>query len=218
MMNIAFLGDSITYGYDLKDKRKKYSSLVSDALCMVEENYGITGTLMAKAGLNRDNDNAFVTRIPLIADADIAVVFGGTNDYFWSDAPIKGEGDSYFSSALKTIIEYVKKHRQGRITLFVTPYPHNGIGNYYGGEHWRDSSRHNTDEKNINGHTLLDYVEAIEEICIENEMPYLNLHKDFAFDWHLHTTDGCHPNEEGHKLLAEIIINKIEELMKDREN
>lgn len=212
-MKIAFLGDSITCGYALEDKSKKYSTLVSDALDMTEKNYGITGTLIAKAGLNRDNDHAFVTRISLIDNADIAVVFGGTNDYFWSDAPIKGEDDSYFSHALETIVDHIKTHRKGKLTLFVTPYPHNGIGNFDGGEHWCDASRHNTEERNRNGHVLRDYVDEIARICIRNEIPYLNLHRDFMFDWRIHTLDGCHPNENGHKLIAEKIVNELKTLM-----
>ena len=217
-MKIAFLGDSITFGYDLDDKGKKYSTLVCNALGRVEENFGITGTLMAKAGLNREDDLAFVTRISLIDDAEIAVVFGGTNDYFWSDQPINGNDDRYFSHALETIIEHIKNNRKGKMTLFVTPYPHNGIGNFYGGERWNTSSCHDTDEKNFNGHCLPDYVEAIENACFKNQIPCLNLHKDFEFDWRIHTTDGCHPNEEGHKLLAAKILDRIENLMKNERN
>ena len=212
-MNIAFLGDSITYGYGLEDKNKKYSTLISNTFGMTEKNYGITGTLVAKAGLNRENGDAFVTRVHLINSADIAVIFGGTNDYFWSDKPIKGDDDGYFSHALETMITHIKKHRQDKITLFVTPYSHNGIGNFYKGENWKASSRHNTSAKNFNGHILLDYVNAIEEACSKNSIPCLNLHENFAFDWRLHTIDGCHPNEEGHKILADTIAEKIKFLM-----
>jgi len=38
------------------------------------ENHGITGTLIAKAGLIGDDGDAFITRINLINNADIAVV------------------------------------------------------------------------------------------------------------------------------------------------
>ena len=214
-MTLAFLGDSITFGYDLEDKSKKYSTLASEALGMTEENYGITGTLIAKAGLNRENDDAFVTRIPLIDRADIAVIFGGTNDYFWSDAPIRGEGDEFFAHALETMIGHIQATRGRKLTLFVTPYPHNGIGNFVGGEFFKDSSRHDTDTKNFNGHILQDYVDAIEAACQKHSIPCLNLHKDFPFDWRLHTTDGCHPNEEGHKLIAEAVVKKIKALLED---
>ena len=212
-MTIAFLGDSITYGYALDDKRKKYSTLVSQSLGMKEENFGITGTLIAKAGLNLENEDAFVTRISLIDHADIAVIFGGTNDYFWSDSPIYGNDDRYFSHALNTIAAHIQKCRPGKITLFVTPYPHNGIGNFFGGVHWRDASRHNTTEQNFNGQVLQDYVQALEDVCVQNQLPLLNLHKDFAFDWRIHTLDGCHPNEDGHKLLAAAIVKKLEALL-----
>ena len=213
-MTIAFLGDSITLGYALEDKSKRYATLVSQRLGMEEENYGITGTLVAKAGLNTDDGKDFLTRASLIDGADVAVVFGGTNDYFWSDKPIYGEGDCFFATALKKIIDRVKEKREGKITLFVTPYPHEGIGNYLGGEHWRtNKSRHLTSEKNFNGQTLKDYVDVTERLCAENGIPCLNLHKDFDFKWQEHTVDGCHPNDVGHVLLADAITEKLKELI-----
>lgn len=213
-MSIAFLGDSITFGWGLDDKSKKYSTLVCQRLNMEEENYGITGTLLAKAGLNNEDEKDFVSRSYLIDNADIAVIFGGTNDYFWSDKVIEGNDDSYFAHALNTIINRIKEKRVGKITLFVTPYPHNGIGNYEGGEYWKASNRHDTDSKNFNGHVLKDYSDAIVKACEENGIEYLNLHKDFEFDWRKHTMDGCHPNEEGHILLANAVAKKIKSLIK----
>lgn len=214
MKTIAFLGDSITYGYDLPDKSKRYSTLLAQRLGLTEENYGITGTLMTKSGLNAFDKKDFVSRMPLIGHADIAVIFGGTNDYFWSDKPIHGkQDDSYFEHAIDTICTYVKSVRSERITLFVTPYPHNGIGNYFGGETWKDSSRHDTSAVNFNGHTLSEYAMVIEEACQSYGLPCLNLHKAFDFDWKQHTTDGCHPNEAGHRLLMRAIEGRLEELI-----
>ena len=212
-MKIAFLGDSITYGYALDDKSFKYSTLVAAQLGMEEENYGITGTLVAKAGLNNENDNAFVDRAHLIDSADVAVIFGGTNDYFWSDKPIEGPDDSYFAHALGTIIDRVKDKRAGKITLFVTPYPHNGIGNFLGGEKWNTSSRHDTDAQNYCGHTLPEYSATIVKLCEKHGVDYLDLHENFPFDWRAHTVDGCHPNPVGHKLLADAIAKKLRELI-----
>ena len=212
-MKIAFLGDSITFGYALKDTTKRYSTIVANALGMEEENYGITGTLMAKAGLNTEDGKDFVSRLPLIFSADVAVIFGGTNDYFWSDKTIDGTGDEYFKHALTTIAEGVKKYRNGKPTLFVTPYPHHGHGNALGGDWWRHAFEHDTSAVNFNGHTLQDYVNAIEEVCQEEGLYVLNLHKDFPFDWKKHTIDGCHPNETGHQLIADTIVKKLKELL-----
>ena len=211
---VAFLGDSITFGYALDNKENKYSTVVCSELNVTEQNYGITGTLMAKAGLNQTDEKDFLSRAHLIDEADVAVIFGGTNDYFWSDKPIKGEGDGYFEHAVSSLIEHVKEKRAGKLTLFVTPYPHNGIGNYLGGEDWRKaSSRHDTDALNFNGHTLGDYVEVIDRLCKENDIPCLNLFEDFGFSWREHTSDGCHPNEEGHKIIAAAVRKKLEELL-----
>ena len=214
---VAFLGDSITLGYALENREKRYATLVSQRLDMEEQNFGITGTLVAKAGLNTDDGKDFLSRAELIDDADVAVIFGGTNDYFWSDKPIYGDGEGYFATALQEIMDRVKEKRKVKVTLFVTPYPHEGIGNFLGGEHWRtDKSRHSTSEKNFNGQTLKDYVDVTEELCEKNGLPCLNLHKGFDFRWQEHTVDGCHPNEEGHILLADAITKKLAELIENR--
>lgn len=213
MSSIAFLGDSITFGYGLSDSGARYSSLVSERLGMTEENYGICGTLVAKAGLNRTDKNDFLSRISLIDSADIAVIFGGTNDYFWSDKPIFGNGDEFFESAIAAICRHIKDTRKGKLTLFVTPYPHNGVGNYLGGEKWNTSSRHDTDTVNFNGHTLSDYAKTVERVCLEYGIPCLDLHRDFEFDHRKHTIDGCHPNEAGHRLLADVIEGKLKYLI-----
>lgn len=212
-MTIAFLGDSITCGYALEDGSKKYSTLVCAELSMEELNYGITGTLVAKAGLNQTNAKDYLSRAHLIDDADIAVVFGGTNDYFWSDRPISGCGEEYFAYAVKELVRRVKEKRGGKITLFVTPYPHNGVGNYLGGADWKDSTRHDTSAVNYNGHVLQDYAETIERICTEEGVPCLNLFEDFGFRWQEHTIDGCHPNEAGHALIAKAVLGELKKML-----
>ena len=213
-MNIAFLGDSITCGYGLTDVDQRYTTLLSRELGLEEENHGITGTLLAQAGLNRTDGKDFVSRLPLIDHADIAIVFGGTNDYFWSDLPIYGgDSDAYFAHAVETVCKYINRVRARKITLVVTPYPHNGIGNFLGGATWKTSSRHDTSAVNFNGHTLSEYASVIEEACLKYGIPCLNLHRNFAFDHRRHTLDGCHPNGEGHRLLAEAIGNQIKTLL-----
>ncbi len=204
-MTIAFLGDSITLGYALEDKAERYATKVCAKLDAIEENYGITGTLVSRAGLNREDDNAFLDRLPLIDAADIAVIFGGTNDYFWSDETIDG-----FEASMVQVCEYVKKTRADKKTLLVTPYPHHGIGNFQGGSHWKDKSEHDTDAKNFNGQILKDYVDAIERVGERYGIPVLNLHKVGGFDWRKHTIDGCHPNPAGHDWLAEQIAKAIQ--------
>jgi len=208
-MKIAFLGDSITLGYGLANQAERYATLVSRALGAEEKNLGITGTLVARAGLNRDDGRSFLDRLPLIEGADAAVIFGGTNDYFWSDRPIyppTGDGGTdYFYNAMTAICEaLVTRYRHIRAFL-VTPYPHHGVGNFAGGSHFKDASEHDTDEKSFNGQVLKDYADATVRLGGEYGIPVLSLFEAEDFVWQKHTLDGCHPNAEGHRILAEHI-------------
>ena len=98
-MKTGFLGDSITYGYGLDNReRDRYATLVCDALGCEQVNLGITGTLVARAGLSRSDGTSFLDRLPKLEGCDRAVVFGGTNDYFWSDGPLNGDAGSCCAS------------------------------------------------------------------------------------------------------------------------
>ncbi len=218
-MKITFLGDSITFGYALDDKNKKYTTLVCNKLSAKEVNHGITGTLIARSGLNLTDGNAFLDRLHLLEGAEIAVIFGGTNDYFWTSEPIypkdrDNKDSKYFINAVEEICEFCKKRPSTKF-LIVTPYPHHGIGNYYGGTiwSWDGRSEHDTNELNIEGHKLEDYVDVLVEYAHKYDIPVLNLHKNFDFDWKLHTVDGCHPNEEGHRRIADKVFERLRDII-----
>lgn len=215
---IAFLGDSITLGYALEDRANRFSTVLSKRIGAVEENYGITGTLVAKAGLSRDDNTSYITRIANTDNAEYAIVFGGTNDYFHSDMPIYPEGESddvaYFSVALEKICEHLLAHHEKNKILLVTPYPHNGIGNFKGGENYRDRHAHDTSDVNYNGFVLADYVKATVDIANKYGIPVLDLHTNSDFDWKTQTVDGCHPNNIGHIWLADKVEKKLYEMAK----
>ena len=211
-MKLAFLGDSITLGYGLSDRSARFSTLVSRALNAEEVNLGITGTLVARAGLSAMDGTAFVDRVGQIAGADCAVIFGGTNDYFWSDAPIKNPGGDpdlrYFADAAAFLADTAAS-LVSRV-LFVTPYEHHGIGNFAGGDHFRHSSEHDTTAVNFVGHTLRQYAEILRETAEARGLETLTLHEE-TFDWRTLTSDGCHPNEDGHRWLAEKVETALRE-------
>lgn len=207
-MKIAFLGDSITLGYALDDREQdRFPAVLCRMTGHEEINLGITGTLVARAGLSASDGTAYVDRYPQTAGADYAVVFGGTNDYFWSDTPISGgDGDVYFDNAVRTLCRGLSEMFPKERILFLTPYPHHGIGNFAGGSQWRESSEHDTDNVNFVGHTLSDYADVLCKICGEYGISVLDLRKaEPAFDWRTLTVDGCHPNPAGHLWLAERI-------------
>lgn len=211
-MKIAFLGDSITLGYALDNrKRDRFPAVFCRMTGHVEFNLGITGTLVARAGLSRFDGTAYVDRYPQTEEADAVVVFGGTNDYFWSDTPISGgEGDAYFGNAVHTLCRGLLGMFPKEKILFLTPYPHHGIGNFAGGTHWRESGEHDTDNVNFVGHTLSDYADVLCGVCGEYGIRVLDLRKSVPpFDWRALTVDGCHPNPAGHRWLVERIMEVL---------
>ncbi len=218
-MKIGFLGDSITYGIGLSaPEDDRFTALICRANGYEECNYGIPGTLVARAGMSTQNGTAFVDRYPLLRGTDLAVIFGGTNDYFWTDTPIAPATPCadvrYFTEALVAILDGVREFLPKERILFVTPYPHHGIGNFHGGQAHTESSEHDTDTLNYMGYTLSDYSDAIVAFCTQHDIPVLDLRKDSVpFDWRTMTSDGCHPNPAGHRWLAERIGERIQAML-----
>lgn len=213
---VIFLGDSITMGYGLEDKTKRYSSVFCELTGCEEINYGITGTLIARAGVSVPDNLAFIDRyagMPDLVQGDLVVVFGGANDYWWSDMPVGDENSTdaaYFHCALRELCRGLKGKYPNTSVLFIIPYQHRGYGNFYGGRDAMDASRHDTGARNYLGNTLKVYCDLIREICTRYEIPTLDLFYGSGMDLpgsdedaEKYTLDGCHPSSEGHKLLAE---------------
>jgi len=211
----VFLGDSITMGYGLDNQSDRFSTVFCKKFGLIEKNYGITGTLMARSGTSKTNGSAYIDRFSFMEDGDLVVVFGGTNDYFWADYPMETTNDDEnrsYESAVKSLCDGIKSKYPTQPIVFILPYQMRGIGNYYDGENGQAHREHNSDEKNFVGHTLLDYVTLQKEICRKAEIRYIDLYHDFGIDiahcdedFIKYTIDGCHPNANGHKRIADFL-------------
>ena len=90
---IIFLGDSITEGVGVSSVEKRYTDVFKRITEIGEcVNYGISATRIArqqKVEIEYRDTNAFTERFEQMDDdADIVVVFGGTNDYGHGDLVI----------------------------------------------------------------------------------------------------------------------------------
>jgi lysophospholipase L1-like esterase len=76
---VAFLGDDWTAGIGASKKAKRFTTLVSDRLHLVEKNFGADGTGFAKSS---SAGGAYRSRVDDIVAAhpDVVVVSGGRND------------------------------------------------------------------------------------------------------------------------------------------
>lgn len=92
---IIFLGDSITEGAGTSAPAHIYLNVLARGAGLAEaRNYGIGGTRIARqtrslANLEYLDELDFCKRFDKMDDdADIVVVFGGTNDFAHGDAPL----------------------------------------------------------------------------------------------------------------------------------
>jgi len=136
-------------------------------------------------------------------DAELVIVYGGTNDYWHQKTPI-GTADSTdpntYVGALRYIHSYLQtNHPDGEI-LFIFPPK----------QIW--SGLPNTTDFGYG--TFADFRGAFLQFCEDNGVHYIDL-GDTEFDCAKHTDDGVHPNDSGHRLIAEIIYDRLCEGFED---
>ena len=160
---INFLGDSITEGLGTTNTENRFTDILARKYGAICRNYGISGTRIAKPKDSKENN--FCTRVETMSDdADMVIVFGGTND-FGTEIPLGTMSDciqSTFYGALHVLLtSLINKYIASRI-IIITPL------------HRSDCEKSHIGERNIgtaNNLTLKNYVEVIREVAEY----YLNL-------------------------------------------
>jgi len=203
---ILFLGDSITEGARTSGKAARFSSLIQESEGADCVNYGIGGTRIAYQ--NKPSENArwdlnFVDRVDeMDSETDFVVVFGGTNDYGHGDAAIGTFEDrtpETFYGAMHTLCsKLIAKYPTADI-VFLTPL-HRAVES----------------QERIKGGvntfvTLEQYINVMREVLAYYAIPVLDLYKEGKLQpqvpaiKEMYVPDGLHPNDEGHKILAQKI-------------
>ena len=203
-LKINFLGDSITEGVGVSDRENlRYTAVFEKLSGATVRTYGIGGTRIARKNTpsaNPRHDLVFLDRVAdMDPDADIVVVFGGTNDFGHGDAAFGSfvARDEYtFYGALHSLVIRLKKQFPKADIVFMTPL-------------------HRATENNPNpttGKVLSDYVRAIREVTEYYSIPTLDLYSMSGIQPCLPdgldgmTTDGLHPNDRGAARIAERLL------------
>ena len=206
-MKINFLGDSITEGACASVTEKRYSTLVCEMLGAEERNYGIGGTRIAKQKNPNpeswEDDKDFISRAPTMdKDADFVFVFGGTNDYGHGNVPLgnmTNETEYTFYGALKRLVQYLISTYGKEKLCFILPIHRYNENNPYG-----------EGNKAVAGAPLSAYVQAEKEVFNHYGVEYLDFNQLFPVPktnmGDELTQDGLHPNDAGHKILAEQLL------------
>lgn len=206
---VNFLGDSITEGCGTSCKNAQYSRVLGE-MCELGavRNYGISGTRIANQHkVEEDIDSlSFCQRYKQMDDdADIVVVFGGTNDYGHGDAAF-GEftdrtPDTFYGGCHFLMKGLIEKYPDKQL-VFLTPMHREG------GYNLKPQREQN----------LRDYVHAIKEVAEYYSIPVLDLFKnlgicpDVEVQKNLFCPDGLHPNDAGNKLIALKLKSFLENL------
>ncbi len=200
---INFLGDSITEGAGASVYENCYVEVLKREFSLAEaRNYGIGGTRLAKQRIPSEEpkfDRDFPSRVgEMDRDADMVVVFGGTNDHGHGDAPFGTDVDrtaDTFIGACHYLYASLKEKFSCPIVV-LTPL-------------------HRAEEDRADGITLEDYVNQIRKIAPQYGLPVLDLYATSAINRETLaalTDDGLHPNDEGHALLAKEIGKYLQKL------
>lgn len=204
-MKINFLGDSITDGHATTGPDKIFHQLIKEKYNLkCANNFGLGGTRIARQHVPSNPtrwDLTYELRADIMPrDVDANVVFGGVNDYNHGDAPF-GEIDSCdpftFCGAVNSLITKFETDFPNSKLIFLTPL----------------HKVHDTVPCKPDSKILSDYVDAIVEICQKRNVAVIDLFKINPLDPYdkEYIPDGLHPNDAGHRVMAEVIA---EELMK----
>ena len=211
---IVFLGDSITEGHGTTGKDAFFTTLIARRCGAVCVNCGIGGTRIArqeKPSINPRHDLDFPGRVAALdRDADIVGVFGGTNDYGHGDAPLGRFGDRTvytFYGALHVLYSSLLEKYPGALIFVMTPLHRLGEENPKG-----DGIK-----ERVSG-TLRDYVNIIREVAEYYSLPVLDLFSVSGLQPAVpairerYIPDGLHPNDAGHRVLADRIVGFLSAL------
>lgn len=217
-LRINFLGDSITEGVGVSSPDKLYHAILKRETGLKEaRNYGISATRYAlQTGYPaRPKDdyvdvNSFSERFGRMDDdADVVVVFGGTNDYGHGDAPIGEFTDrtpETFYGACHYLYSGLIKKYLGKVIVIMTPLHRTGENSKSGSAKPREYG------------ILKEYVNIIREVAEYYSLPVLDLYKESGLQPAIkeiqekYIPDGLHPNDEGHKVIANKLRKFLENL------
>ncbi len=205
-MKMAFLGDSITFGTGVENIENRYDNVLKRLLNLSDTyNLGDPGTPIAPlASANGDPEKgaSFCARRNTVPDdADVIVIFGGTNDYGLGNVPfgtIKDKTVDTFCGSVDFLISELKKEYKNSKIVFIAPSHRLG-----------DAEPSKKEGKLSDAKPLEAYVDIIVQKCTEFKIPVLNLYDELGIDPNCdkdrmnYAPDGLHFNDEGHSIIAQ---------------
>ena len=200
---VNFLGDSITEGVGVEDPKNRFADRLAARFGLIARNYGICGTRIARQHVPSENpryDLDFCSRVAeMDPDADVVVVFGGTNDFGHGDAPLGVMSDrtaDTFYGALHVLYSSLLEKYPAAEIVVLTPL------------HRFNESDPAKNPRRTPPLLLRPFVDAIREVAEYYALPVLDLYAMSGLQpcvptiMERYVPDGLHPNDAGHEILA----------------
>jgi lysophospholipase L1-like esterase len=215
------IGDSITEVNFRANTR--YHDYIKTSIGCTVNNYGISGTGYFTPSTS-GGTNAIYQRISSLPTADLVTVFAGTNDWgqVGKTLVLGTMGDtngvnSFYGAVDSTLSQLISKYPTGTQIAVFTPIVRSSGGAWFDGA-------------NSAGVTLSQISDAIIQVCKKYSIPCLDLYRNSAplAPWNatnkstyfcppsgtidVPNGDGLHPNDAGHKILADKILSFLNTL------
>ena len=216
-------GDSITAGYPSYVDGDHWWEAVERML-----RFDVNAIAQTGAGISywRGTNACKIAKDTDFSNYDVCVFAFGTND-FGNNIPIGSITDTYiysedssqtFYASLKYVVETVKNKKKDITIIFSLPLNRKAFVDAQGSviNLGTRETKWCYGNQNLIGKTLLDYCDAIINVCDKYGIPYID-HRNGAFDVFSIDTlliDGLHPTEKGYKILGEEMSARIGAILK----
>ena len=204
---INFLGDSITEGSGVQNPENIYWNVIARETGAVCRGYGIGGTRIARKRVPSAypvHDQDYLMRADTMdPDADVVVVFGGTNDFGHGDAPIgrmEDRSEYTFYGAMHLLCQKLLARYPDAKLVFMTPLH-------------RLSEDVTVNEIGLPLQTNLEgFVNVEKEVARFYGIPVLDtyamsgMQPKFEPVRERFMPDGLHPNDAGHRKMADLLV------------
>ena len=205
---INFLGDSIVAGVgasggeDTYARETNFVNLIAKKTGAQCRNYGKGATSIVKLTWSERVD--FNYRADFMErDADIVVIFGGTNDFGHCErigTPQDRTIDTFYGAVYSLFYKVVEMFPNSAVVV-MTPF-----------------HRHGENLFRVPGAPLSEYRRVLLEMAEEFSLPVLDVWAESGIQPQLeqhremYMPDGLHPNDRGHARLADMVVKFLEEL------
>lgn len=179
---VAFLGDSYSQGIGASTSGSRWTTLVSASMGWSELNLAEGGSGYTTTYLGQKTDYAIKLDVIAAAQPDIVVVSGGRNDYEAGTSSVTGAVAASLFAAIRSVAQNAE--------LVVTrPI-------------W-DSTRPPAEFATL--------VDGVQGAASNAGARYLDISEPLIDRPEMIDPDGLHPNDAGHRAIAEAVVRAIDQ-------